>query len=36
MAMPTQTILLIIRCIRPDNSIEHRDVHGNILVQVTQ
>ena len=21
------------KCIRPDNSIEHRDVHGNILVQ---
>jgi len=21
------------RCIRPDNAIEHRDVHGNILVQ---
>ena len=22
------------KCIRPDNSIEHRDVHGDILVQV--
>jgi 4-hydroxy-3-methylbut-2-enyl diphosphate reductase len=21
------------KCIRPDNSIEHRDVHGNVLVQ---